>query len=304
MVRTFCCWLALVAVGLALASPVAGAARISVLIIDGQNNHGWAATTPVIKEMLEKTGRFTVDVATTPPKPDPKKPMTDEQKKAHQEAWAKFRPDFSKYQAVFCNYNDYGQGESWPEEVQKAFEKYMKDGGGLVVYHAANNAFVNTHWTEWHKMVGLLWGKPDFGVHVAMDDAGKIIRQPKGEGPGAGHGPQHPYEIVIRVKDHPITQGMPEKFMHVKDELYQGQRGPAENMTILATAFASPEFKGTGLHEPMAFTVTYGKGRVFVCMLGHDASSTSDAACTAFLTRGTEWVATGKVTIPLPADLK
>ena len=215
-----------------VAAPAPAADKINVLIIDGQNNHGWAKTTPVIKDMLEKNGKFTVDVLTSPPKPDPKKPMTDAEKKAAEEGWAKFRPDFTKYQVVFSNYN----GQDWPAEVNAAFEKYMQNGGGLVIFHAANNSF--TKWTEWAKMVALLWQGAPNGDRITVDDSGKIVRTPKGEGIGAGHGPQHPYELVVRDKEHPITKGMPEKLMHVKDELYQGQRGPGENMDILMTAFA------------------------------------------------------------------
>ena len=92
--------------------------------------------------------------------------------------------------------------------------------------------------------------------------------------------------------------------MHVKDELYQGQRGPGENMDILLTAFAKPEMKGSGTNEPMVFTVAYGKGRVFVNLLGHDEKSTvADPGCAILMLRGTEWAATGKVTIPVPANL-
>jgi type 1 glutamine amidotransferase len=287
MIRTLCCLLAFGAIGLALESsaPAAEAAKINVLLIDGQNNHDWKATTPVIKEMLEKTGRFNVEVLTSPPKGAPA------------EQWAAFKPDFSKYGVVFSNYN----GQPWPEEVNKAFEKYMENGGGLVVYHAANNAF--TKWEAWTKGVGLLWQKAGDGDRVVLDDSGKVVRTPKGEGPGAGHGPQHPYECVVRDPEHPVTKGLPAKFMHVKDELYQGQRGPAENMYILVTAWADPAKKGTGAHEPLAWTVPWGKGRVFVNLLGHDGTSVADPACTALMVRGTEWAATGAVTIPPPADL-
>jgi type 1 glutamine amidotransferase len=269
----------------AIAAPAAGQAKVSVLIIDGQNNHGWAATTPVIKEMLEKTGRFTVDVLTSPPKGAPA------------DAWANFKPDFSKYPVVFSNYN----GQAWPAEVNKALEKYMADGGGLVIFHAANNAFTN--WPEWTKMVGLLWQGNTTGDRLSMDDSGKVVRTPKGEGPGAGHGPQWAYEVRVRDAEHPITKGLPQTWRHAKDELYQGMRGPAENVHILVTAFASPEFKGTGTNEPMVFTVTYGKGRVFVNLLGHDATSVAHPGCAALMVRGTEWAATGAVTVPAPADI-
>jgi len=288
MTRTLGCFLALgVLVAAAmLASPAVAADKIAVLIIDGQNNHNWKGTTPPIKEMFEKSGKFAVDVLTSPPKGAPK------------DAWAAFKPDFTKYQVVFANYN----GESWPDDVNAAFEKFMANGGGVVVYHAANNSF--TKWDPWAKMCALLWQGAANGERVTVDDSGKVVRTPKGEGPGAGHGPQHPYELIVRDKQHPITQGLPEKLMHVKDELYQGQRGPGENMDILLTAFASPDFKGSGTNEPMVFTVSYGKGRVFVNLLGHDEKSTvADPACAILMLRGTEWAATGKVTIPVPATL-
>ena len=282
------------------------AEKINVLIIDGQNNHNWKATTPVIKEMLLKTGRFNVDVLTSPdkapsekaekdkPAPDPQK-IAEIKKKLSAE-WDKFRPDFSKYQVVFSNYN----GQAWPADVNKGLEKFVKDGGGLVIYHAANNAF--TSWTEWAKMVGLLWSGPQYGARITLDDKGKEVRTPKGEGPGAGHGPQHPYEVVVRDAEHPITKGLPAKWIHAKDELYQGQRGPAENMHILITAFADPAMKGSGTNEPMVWTIPYGKGRVFTNLLGHDQTSVAAPGCAALTVRGTEWAATGAVTIPAPKE--
>ena len=44
----------------------AAPAKIKVLILDGQNNHQWAVTSPMLKQILEQTGRFTVDVSTSP----------------------------------------------------------------------------------------------------------------------------------------------------------------------------------------------------------------------------------------------
>jgi hypothetical protein len=78
-----------------------------------------------------------------------------------------------------------------------------------------------------------------------------------GQSPGSGghHGPQHPFQVIVRDSEHPITKGMPKAWMHVNDELYDLLRGPGENMHILATAFADSAKKGSGRHEPMIFTV-------------------------------------------------
>ena len=287
MTRTHRWFLLTAVLGLALAAagPALGADKISLLIIDGQNGHNWKATTPPIKEMLEKTGRFAVEVVTSPPKDAPK------------EDWDKFRPDFSKYAVVLTNY----AGQPWPDEVRAAFEKYVRDGGGLVVYHFAVASF--PEWEAYNKMIGIGWRDNKFGDRIALDDDGKVVRQAKGEGPGAGHGPAHPFEVTVRDKDHPITKGMPEKWAHVSDELYHGQRGPAQDMHILATAYSAKDKGGTGMNEPMAWTIPFGKGRVFTCLLGHDIPQTTAPDCATLLVRGAEWAATGEVTIPVPPDM-
>jgi type 1 glutamine amidotransferase len=95
---------------------------------------------------------------------------------------------------------------------------------------------------------------------------------------------------------------MPREWLHAKDELYHGMRGPAENVRLLATAFDEKKFGGTGANEPMIWTVTYGKGRVFHTPMGHDLEAMRCVGFLATLQRGTEWAATGKVTIPIPPD--
>ena len=271
-----------------LCPTVRAADKVRVLIIDGQNNHNWAAMTPPMKATLEKTGRFTVDVATTPTG------------KATTGDWGKFRPDFSKYDVVLSNYN----GMPWPDEVNRGLEKFVSGGGGLVIIHAANNAFGD--WAEWNKMIGLGWRDNKFGDRITTDDAGKVVRTPKGEGPGAGHGPQHEFKIIMRDSEHPVTKGMPKEWMHARDELYHGQRGPAENMHILATAFAAKDKGGFDTHEPMIWWIPYGKGRVFTTVMGHVGGADDPSIrCVGFQTvmnRGTEWAATGKVTLPIPGD--
>ena len=95
--------------------------------------------------------------------------------------------------------------------------------------------------------------------------------------------------------------------MHARDELYSELRGPAENMTVLSTAFADTAYGGTGLHEPILMTINYGKGRVFHTALGHAGSPGNNPAmeCVGFivtLQRGAEWAATGDVTQQVPEE--
>lgn len=255
---------------------------IRVLIVDGQNNHNWKATTPILKDFLTKSGRFTVDVVTSPPGKSPK------------EAWDAFRPKFKDYATVLSNYN----GELWPEPVQRDLEAYVSGGGGLVIVHAANNAF--PEWAEFNKMIGLGWRGAGYGNRVTVAADGKVIETAKGEGPGAGHGSQHDFSVVVRDREHPVMKGIPAEWMHVKDELYHGQRGPAASMHILATAFSAKQTGGTDAHEPMVWWIPYGKGKVFTTVLGHAEYSMKCIGFQTIVNRGTEWAATGQVTIPVP----
>ena len=262
---------------------IASAEPLKAMIIDGQNNHPvWPTTTKMMKKYLEETGLFTVDVATTAPK------GTDE----------KFKPEFKKYAVVISNYN----GDAWPEETKQAFVDYVKNGGGFVVVHAANNSFGD--WKEYNEMIGLGgWGgrSEASGPYVYINAEGKLVRD-ESKGRGGNHGAQHPFQIIVRDAKHPITAGMPLEWLHANDELYDLLRGPAENMTVLATAFADKSKGGTGRHEPMIFTVSYGKGRVFHTPMGHGKDSQECVGFITTLQRGTEWAATGKVTQKIPSD--
>ncbi len=266
-------------------------------------------TSPLIKHILENTGRFTVDVSTTPPAaphhPTLPANATPEQKAKFDEAtvaaarikqaWTKWRPKFGDYAAVVSNYN----GEDWPDEVKKAFVDYVKNGGGFVSVHAANNAFAD--WPEYNQMIGLGgWGgrTEKSGPYLHLRD-GKFIKEPV-PGPSGGHGKQHEFLIVNRAPEHPIMQGLPAKWMHATDELYHTLRGPAENITVLGSAYSSKDMGGTGEDEPLLMVLPFGKGRVFHTALGHSTTTMQGVEFQITLQRGTEWAATGKVTLPAP----
>ena len=264
---------------------IAMAAPVKVMILDGQSGgayHDWKLTTKIMKRQLEEAGLFEVTVVTAPPGDGD---------------FSNFRPDFGKYQVVVSNYD----APDWPASLKSAFENYMRNGGGLVVVHGADNAFPG--WPAFNEMIGVGgWRGRDApaGPKWYYKD-GKLDSDP-GPGPAGMHGQRTPFRVTARAPAHPILRGLPPAWMHHTDELYTRLRGPGQNMTVLATAYADPANRGTGFDEPMLMALNFGKGRIFHTTLGHDATALS---CVGFITtfqRGAEWAATGRVTQKIPKN--
>lgn len=283
--------------------------KIRTLIVDGQNNHDqWPKITYMMKAYLEETGLFTVDVKRTAFTWEGEKylqafaiqGMDKTEALDHPAPDSNYHPDFSKYDLVICNFG--WKAAPWPVETQKGFESFVRKGGGVVIIHAADNSF--PEWKAYNEMIGLGgWGDRNEkdGPYVYYDEKGKLIRDTTSGNAGA-HGPQHEFEIVIRNSNHPITKGMPMKWLHTEDELYSKLRGPAKNMEILATAYSSKDYNGTRRNEPMLMTIRFGKGRIFHTPMGHGDVSVEGVGFITCLQRGAEWAATGRVTQKIPED--
>lgn len=225
---------------------------IKTLLISGANNHDWERSTPFCKELLENSGKFSVDVTMNP------QDILENAEK------------LKEYQLFFSDYN----GSMWSETAKTNFEAAVKNGTGLVILHAADNAFPG--WVEYEKMVGLLWRE------------------------GTGHGRFHQFKVDIVDNSHPITQGI-DGFMQW-DELYH-KLVHMHNvpLQILAQAYSDPETGGTGNYEPMMVITQYGKGKIFHQVLGHiwkgqeKMLAFESNGFQQTLIRGGEWVATGSV---------
>lgn len=277
--------------------------KIKVLIVDGQNNHTvWPKSTIMMKQYLEETNLFEVDIARTQylnksekfkdwldfanvPKGIEGEPKTDPD----------FNPNFSKYDVVISNFG--WRAAPWPEETKANFETYIKNGGGFVSVHAADNSF--PEWDAYNKMIAIGgWGgrNEKDGPYLYVDKNNKV-KKDYSKGPAGKHGKREPFLITNYNTKHPITKGLPKVWMHAEDECYAFLRGPSENVTILATAVSTIKSPELEQKEPVAMIIDYGKGRIFHTTLGHDTTSFESVGFITLLKRGVEWAATGKVTL-------
>jgi uncharacterized protein len=272
--------------------------KIRVLIVDGFSNHDWRQTTRLLRGILDRTGKFAVDVSTAPQDPDSPE-------------WAAWHPDFFKYDVVIqtCNENaNNGQlfnlkkKPDWPLAVKLDFIQYVRDGGGVYIFHAAENAFVG--WKEYEQMVGLSWREANYGTAVRIE-AGKLVRIAPNDGRGTNHGKRSDVSVT-RLGDDPIHAGMPRTWMSPDMEVYYYARGPAENLTVLA--YARDSDPDLGLLWPVEWTTTYGKGHVYISTYGHvwpgdiDPPGMRCAAVQTIIPRAVEWLAGRKVNIQVPPD--
>lgn len=295
--------------GFSLAPQADAEEKLKALIMDGQNNHAvWPKSTIMMRQYLLDSGLFEVEIARTGnvwrsereaeylplagvgEKEQVQGPRTDPD----------FEPDFEKYDVVVNNLGY--KAAPLPEETEKALEEYMKNGGGLVIVHAANNCW--PEWEEYNRMIGIGgWGgrDEDSGPYVYLDEEGEVVRDAS-PGKGGAHGPKHEYVVTMHDLDHPITKGLPKEWMHSKDECYSHLRGPGENMTVLATGQDIPKLVQAGRNEPLLMVLDYHEGRVFHNCLGDDTPAFEGVGFITTFLRGAEWAATGKVTQEIPED--
>lgn len=182
---------------------------------------------------------------------------------------------FAPYAVVLGNFNTYGKDapetKEWSTETRQAFLAHMAKGHGLVIVHAGSSVFYE--WPEFQNLACGTWKD------------------------GTNHGQIHVNQVTFTDPESPITKGL-ESFW-IRDEFWQKILA-APGAKALASVTPDPAFKGSGIPENILFTTETGGARGFAIFLGHDTVTMKNTAWKTLLQRGTEWAATGKVTI-LPA---
>jgi type 1 glutamine amidotransferase len=243
--------------------------KIQALIITGQNGHDWRGTTPVLRRMLETTGRFDVRV-------------TEEFRGAG-------RDTLAPYDLVILNYFDGGRPElRWGSAADAALLEFLRSGKGVVIYHFSVAAFKG--WTEYEKISGGNW-RPNQGHHSAKHDFAVKLTDS-----------EHP---ITRGLKPSTIQANDELYANLQWQPPGSFRvlASAWDDHSLYGGKARQPIPGAGLDHPILWTTQFGAGRVFVTALGHDVPAIETPIFQATFTRGCEWAATETVTLPIPPSL-
>jgi type 1 glutamine amidotransferase len=173
-----------------------------------------------------------------------------------------------KYDLIIANADRRDPEFKYTRAQQEGLLEFVRAGGGYVSIHGANNAAAD--WLpEWREMLGGVFS------HVGLPD-GKVK---KGS-----------YVVKIALKSSPITQGISD--FPLKDELYY-------NVQMLPGIEPLATVEYDGKNWPVAWTRTFGKGRVFHLVLGHrDFGPGKDDPLHnpnlgRLLIQGVDWVAEG-----------
>jgi uncharacterized protein len=136
---------------------------------------------------------------------------------------------------------------------------FVNGGKGLVVTHLSSSSF--KEWPEFKALCGRIWVSGT-----------------------SGHGPRSVFKAVVVDKASPITKGVED--FNQDDELYSKLQGDAP-IHVLVQADSDWSKKT----EPLAFTLDYGKGRVFHHTFGHDVRAIKTPDVQKLIVQGTGWAA-------------
>jgi len=180
------------------------------------------------------------------------------------------------YAVILSNFNTFGKDPSvqvWDAAMRKAFIEHLGKGHGLVIVHAGSSMFYD--WPEFQKLACGSW-----------KDA-------------TSHGPIHVDHVTFTEEKSPITAGLAPFW--IRDEFWKNT-GVDSAAKALATVSPEPAAAANTTNNNILYTTETGGARGFAIFLGHDATTMKNTAWRTLLQRGTEWAATGKVTLAPAKD--
>lgn len=149
------------------------------------------------------------------------------------------------------------------DDARRAFERYIRAGGGWVGVHAA--AASEYEWPWYGQLLGAYF---------------------------SGHPPVQPARVQVEISEHPSTAHLSPSFS-TEDEWYSFRTNPRSRVRVLMTLDESSYGVGNlamGDH-PIAWYHEFDGGRAWYTALGHPREAYSTAAFTRHLLGGLRWAA-------------
>lgn len=231
----------------------------ALFVLVGSGGHNVEVNTPPLLQTIEKVGGIKVTLL-APPKGMPGDG-------AHLAKLADVKK--ADYDVLVF----YTVGNKLSEEQEKALQKFLDEGGGIVAIHGATASFGNSK--LWLNITG---------------------------GRFSGHAPGT-HDLLINITDtkHPITAGV-EPFT-VNDEEYTYKFADGVQRHVLAQFRERPKNTSEkNNNNDILWTIDAGKGRVFHSGLGHDVKCWSNPAFQKLIIQGIYWAAGQPKTVTLPAS--
>ena len=162
-------------------------------------------------------------------------------------------------------------GDFLTDAQQKAFEKYIENGGGYAGIHSAADCEYDWEW--YGTLLGTRFRNHTFFPYPI----------PKAE-------------IVTEPGSHPATDGLPARWSK-KDEWYnfreniRGKPGFQVLLTVDETTYPAFWPKAMGGDHPISWTHPVGKGRMFYTAIGHNTSTFNNPTAMKHIMGGIAWAA-------------
>ena len=180
---------------------------------------------------------------------------------------AVFTPEnLDRYSAIiFSNSNNEGFDT---EEQKKAFQAYIRGGGGFMAIHSANAT--ERQWPWYWALVG-----------------GKFIR----------HAPYQEFDVLITDPNHPSTSPLPSRWT-IEDECYYSNQLNPDIHVLLSADMTTVEDEGKdefpgeifGQQFPLCWSHHFEGGRQWYTALGHNPEFYKDSLFVAHLQGGIRWI--------------
>ena len=267
--------------------------KINVLLVSGvvAVEHYYPDDNERFRRVLESTGMFNVKIT--------------------EEFNGATKATVDKYDVIILNYDGKNvPGENgyeydyirWTPETEKLLFDFVKSGKGLMLHHTS--LWLEDNLPEDYKKI--------WGAYLQINK-------------GSRKSPSD--EFTVRMTEgSSFTKNLPNEWRVINDDLFVGVvLDPDSNIEVVATAYDSLDnyikdknwpparFKtalipggklenmvGVNTFQPIAWTNTFGKGRVFAMTIGHDLETWRRVSYLTLLCRGVEWAATGYITIEPP----